>query len=97
MTFKCISRIYDINDTKLPNVFILFDSYLIGINQIQWALEFLKCLKVDYNYPESIGKIVKTIEKVMIELYSKINIIQYKAKLQEPSVELKDSMSDSKS
>ncbi|XP_026819418.1 uncharacterized protein LOC113558104 [Rhopalosiphum maidis] len=67
-----------------------------GINQIQWALEFLKCLKVDYNYPESIGKIVKTIEKVMIELYSKINIIQYKAKLQEPSVELKDSMSDSK-
>ncbi|XP_025191206.1 uncharacterized protein LOC112591583 [Melanaphis sacchari] len=67
-----------------------------GINQMQWALEFLKCLKVDYNYPESIGKIVKTIEKVMIEIYSKINNIQYKAKILELSIEKKDSMNNSK-
>ncbi|XP_003247091.1 uncharacterized protein LOC100574014 [Acyrthosiphon pisum] len=65
-----------------------------GINQIQWALEFLKCLKVDYNYPECIGKIVKILEKNMIELYSKINTIQYKAKQQEPSVEILDSKTD---
>ncbi|KAL4135353.1 hypothetical protein QTP88_006968 [Uroleucon formosanum] len=65
-----------------------------GINQIQWALEFLKCLKVDYNYPESIGKIVKVLEKNMIELYSKISAIQDKAKKQEPSVEILDSKTD---
>ncbi|CAH1732585.1 unnamed protein product [Aphis gossypii] len=65
-----------------------------GINQMEWALEFLKCLKVDYNYPESIGKIVKTIEKVMIELYSKISEIQHKEK--ELIVENKDSTGNSK-
>jgi len=73
---------------------IIFSSYFIGINQIQWALEFLRCLKVDYSYPESIGKIVKTLEKNMIELYSKINEIQYKKKMQELSVEILDSKSD---
>ncbi|XP_015374785.1 PREDICTED: uncharacterized protein LOC107169506 [Diuraphis noxia] len=67
-----------------------------GINQIQWALEFLRCLKVDYSYPESIGKIVKTLEKNMIELYSKINEIQYKKKMQESSVELLDFKTDIK-
>lgn len=50
----------------------------------------MKCLKVDYNYPENIGKIVKILEKNMIELYSKISAIQYKAKMQEPSVEILD-------
>lgn len=61
---------------------------------MEWALEFLKCFKVDYNYPESIGKIVKTIEKVMIELYSKISEIQHKEK--ELIVENKDSTGNSK-
>jgi len=49
---------------------------------------------VDYNYPECIGKIVKILEKNMIELYSKINAIQQKAKMQEPSVEILDSKPD---
>lgn len=49
---------------------------------------------MDYSYPESIGKIVKTLEKNMIELYSKINEIQYKKKMQELSVEILDSKSD---
>lgn len=74
---------------------ILFHSYVTGINQMEWALEFLKCFKVDYNYPESISKIVKTIEKVMIELYSKISEIQHKEK--ELIVENKDSTGNSKS
>jgi len=42
-------------------------------------------------FPECIGKIVKILEKNMIELYSKINTIQYKAKQQEPSIEILDS------
>jgi len=75
----------------------MLPSYYLGINQIQWALEFMKCLKVDYNYPESIGKIVKMLETIMIELYSKINAIQYKLKMEEPSVEIKSSLSNSKS
>lgn len=54
---------------------IVFDS--AGINQLQWALEFLKCMKVDYNYPASIEKIVNELEERLIQLYAKVGgIIQ---------------------
>lgn len=43
-----------------------------GINQLQWALEFLKCMKVDYNYPASIVKIVNELEERLIKLYAKV-------------------------
>jgi len=44
----------------------------IGINQIQWALEFLKCMKEGYSYPASIGKIVHEIEEQLIKMYAKV-------------------------
>lgn len=76
----------------------MFYLYYTGINQIEWALEFLKCLKIDYKYPENIGKIVKLLEKIMIELYSKINVIQYKKKMEEDSsVEIEVKETDPKS
>lgn len=50
----------------------------IGINQMRWALEFLKCFKVEYTYPDSIAKIVKDTEVKIIALYAKLG-----SKLQE--------------
>ncbi|XP_050444426.1 uncharacterized protein LOC126847984 isoform X1 [Adelges cooleyi] len=44
----------------------------IGINQLQWALEFMKCMKIDYGYPESIEKIVNELEDRLISLYAKV-------------------------
>ncbi|XP_050426978.1 uncharacterized protein LOC126837198 [Adelges cooleyi] len=44
----------------------------IGITQLQWALEFMKCMKVDYGYPESIEKIVNELEDQLIALYAKV-------------------------
>lgn len=49
---------------------IIFDSS--GVNQLLWALEFLKCMKTDYNYPASIKKIVNALEDQLIHLYAKI-------------------------
>lgn len=43
-----------------------------GINQLQWALEFMKCMKTDYTYPASMGNIVKDLEIQMIQLYSQV-------------------------
>lgn len=43
-----------------------------GINQIQWALELMKCMRVDFSYPEGIGKIVIVLEKQLLELYAKV-------------------------
>lgn len=45
---------------------------VIGVNQLQWALEFMRCMKVDYGYPESIGKIVNELENQLITLYAKV-------------------------
>lgn len=39
---------------------------------MQWALKFLKCLKIDYAYPENIGKIVRDLEGHLITLYAKV-------------------------
>lgn len=39
---------------------------------MQWALEFLKCMKTDYNYPASIKKIVSELEDQLIQLYAKV-------------------------
>ncbi|XP_050526569.1 uncharacterized protein LOC126897201 [Daktulosphaira vitifoliae] len=44
----------------------------IGITQLQWALEFMKCMKVDHGYPESIEKIVGELEDHLIGLYAKV-------------------------
>lgn len=49
-----------------------------GIIQVEWALEFLKCMQVDYSYPESIRKIVGVLEKNLMDLY-----IKYGEKLNE--------------
>lgn len=49
-----------------------------GIIQVEWALEFLKCMRVDYSYPESICKIVEVLEKNLMDLY-----IKYGEKLNE--------------
>lgn len=43
-----------------------------GVNQLQWALEFLRCMKVDYGYPDSIAKIVGELEEQLISLYAKV-------------------------
>lgn len=45
---------------------------LLGITQLQWALEFMKCMKIDYGYPESIEKIVGELEDQLIGLYAKV-------------------------
>ncbi|VVC45954.1 Hypothetical protein CINCED_3A017099 [Cinara cedri] len=44
----------------------------IGINQLQWALEFMRSMKVEYGYPECIGKIVSEFEDQLIMLYSMV-------------------------
>lgn len=59
---------------------------ILGINQMQWALEFLKCLKEDYSYPESIRKIVNDLEIQLIDLYAKVGE-QMKKNSQEPTKE----------
>lgn len=43
-----------------------------GVNQLQWALEFLRCMKVDYGYPDSIAKITGELEEQLISLYAKV-------------------------
>jgi len=50
----------------------MFFTLFTGINQLQWALEFLRCMKVDYGYPESIEKIVGELEEQLISLYAKV-------------------------
>lgn len=52
--------------------FIVPTYLLLGINQMQWTLEFLKCMELEHSYPECIGKIVNELEKQLIELYSKV-------------------------
>lgn len=51
---------------------MIFCTLFTGINQLQWALEFLRCMKVDYGYPESIEKIVGELEEQLISLYAKV-------------------------
>lgn len=50
----------------------LFFCTTTGVNQLQWALEFLRCMKVDYGYPETIEKIVNELEEKLITLYAKV-------------------------
>lgn len=35
-------------------------------------MEFMRCMKVDYGYPESIEKITNELEDQLIELYAKV-------------------------
>jgi hypothetical protein len=49
--------------------------FFTGVNQLQWALEFLKCMKVDYDYPKSINNVVTELEEQLIRLYAKIGDI----------------------
>lgn len=48
--------------------------FLVGVNQLKWALEFMKCMKSDYGYPQSIERIVGELEDQLIELYAMIGI-----------------------
>uniref|UniRef100_A0A2S2R7B7 Uncharacterized protein n=1 Tax=Sipha flava TaxID=143950 RepID=A0A2S2R7B7_9HEMI len=61
-----------------------------GINQLRWALELLKCFRVDYRYPDSIVKIVKDLEKQIIELYAKLGGMLQKMKAQRELEEEKE-------
>lgn len=62
------------NKIIYSTVYFIVPTYiLLGINQMQWALEFLKCMKLEHSYPECIGKIVYELEKQLIELYSKVS------------------------
>lgn len=63
---------------------------VIGINQMRWALEFLKCFRVDYSYPDSIVKIVKDVEKQIIVLYGKLGGMLQKMKEQRVQEEEKE-------
>jgi hypothetical protein len=63
---------------------------VIGINQLRWALELLKCFRVDYRYPDSIVKIVKDLEKQIIELYAKLGGMLQKMKAQRELEEEKE-------
>lgn len=62
-----------------------------GINQVQWALEFLKCMKVDYSYPESIRIVVHVLEKYLLQLYAivgeKLYMIKNKQELDGSNME----------
>lgn len=47
------------------------------MSQLHWALEFIKCMKVDYGYPESIAKIVNELEDQLIGLYAMVGKKMY--------------------
>lgn len=55
----------------------MFLFFLVGVNQLQWALEFMKCMKSDYGYPQSIERIVGELEDQLIELYAMIGLKLY--------------------
>lgn len=42
------------------------------MSQLHWALEFIKCMKVDYGYPDSINKIVNQLEDQLIGRYAMV-------------------------
>lgn len=60
------------HSSRFHNLNIFNPTALLGINQLQWALEFMKCMKTDYTYPTSMGNIVKDLEIQMIQLYSQV-------------------------
>ncbi|XP_026818946.1 uncharacterized protein LOC113557570 [Rhopalosiphum maidis] len=66
------ATLFDNLITVLWSVYGKKSKIQIGVNQLQWALEFLRCMKVDYGYPESIGKIVGELEEQLISLYAKV-------------------------
>ncbi|VVC25304.1 Hypothetical protein CINCED_3A012407 [Cinara cedri] len=61
-----------------------------GINQVQWALEYMKCMKLDYSYPESIRSIIYVLEKQLMELYAQVGEKLYQSKKQELDKNTKD-------
>ncbi|XP_060856065.1 uncharacterized protein LOC132933804 [Metopolophium dirhodum] len=67
-----LATLFDNLITVLWSVYGKKSKIKIGINQLQWALEFLRCMKVNYGYPESIEKIVGELEEQLISLYAKV-------------------------
>ncbi|XP_022175687.1 uncharacterized protein LOC111037427 [Myzus persicae] len=67
-----LATLFDNLITVLWSVYGKKSKIKIGVNQLQWALEFLRCMKVDYGYPESIEKIVGELEEQLISLYAKV-------------------------
>lgn len=51
----------------------------------------MKCMRVDNRYPESIGGIVKELEKQLIELYAKVGEKLYEIKKQQELDEERES------
>lgn len=58
----------------------------------------MRCMKVDYGYPESIGKIVNELENQLITLYAKVGkkIQERNKQKEEQEVPLNENRSKSK-
>lgn len=53
-------------------LFSLFKICFSGVNQLQWALEFMRVMKTDYGYSLTMQYVVIELEDLLISLYAKI-------------------------
>ncbi|VVC27180.1 Hypothetical protein CINCED_3A018569 [Cinara cedri] len=84
------ATLFDNLITVLWVVYYKKTSLRIGINQLQWALQFMQCMKVDNGYPESIGKIVSDLENQLITLYAMVGKVLKEKKKSEVEIAEKD-------
>lgn len=72
-----IGKIFYFLQTKKKKNTYLSESYYFflcvsGVNQLQWALEFMRVMKTDYGYSLTMQYVVNNLEDQLLLLYAKI-------------------------